>query len=185
MSGERSGAATVLVVDDEKRAADTYASALESDYDVLTAYSGREALSAIDDETDVVLLDRRMPEMSGDDVLEEIQHRKLDCRVAMVTAVNPDFDILKLGIDDYVVKPVGKDGLYATVERLLALDEYDETHQQLSSLQIKRNVLAIEKPDAELMENEEFERLESRIAELESQLEDIESEIDIPDRRTR
>lgn len=185
MSEESSADATVLIVDDEERAADTYASALGSKYDVLTAYGGAEALSLVTDDVDVVLLDRRMPEMSGDDVLEELQHRKHDCRVAMVTAVNPDFDILKLGFDDYVVKPVGKDGLHATVERLLTLDEYDSVHQQLSSMKIKRNVLAVEKPDAELTESSEFERLESRIEELQTQLEDMESKFEIPDKRTR
>ncbi|WP_136715688.1 response regulator [Halorientalis salina] len=185
MSGEPSTDATVLVVDDEQRAADTYASALGEEYEVLTAYGGREALSIVDDDVDVVLLDRRMSELSGDEVLEEILHRKLDCRVAMVTAVNPDFDILELGFDDYVVKPVGKDGLLATVERLLAMAEYDETHTRLSSLQLKRNVLALEKSDAELDESEEFERLEARIDELEAQLDDIESTTDIPDQRTR
>lgn len=184
MSEEPAADATVLVVDDEERTADTYASVLEIEYDVLTAYGGQEALSVVAD-ADVVLLDRRMPEMSGDEVHEAIQRRKLDCRVAMVTAVNPDFDILKLGFDDYVVKPVGKDGLLATVERLLKLDEYDETHQRLSSLQVKRNVLAIEKPDAELAESDEFERLESRIADLESQLEDIESAFELPEKRIR
>lgn len=184
MSEEGSPDATVLVVDDEERAADTYATALQSEYNVLTAYSGSEALSLIDDHVDVVLLDRRMPEMSGDEVLEEIQNRKLDCRVAMVTAVNPDFDILKLGFDDYVVKPVGKDGLFSVVKRLLKLEEYDEAQQELSALKVKRNVLEIEKPDSELTESEEFEELDDRIETLEAELEDIEAELDMPDHRT-
>ncbi|MFD1587327.1 response regulator transcription factor [Halorientalis brevis] len=185
MSEESSATATVLIVDDEKRAADTYAAALDDEYDVRIAYGGEEGLARIDEEVDVVLLDRRMSDISGNEVLQEIKDRHLDCRVAMVTAVNPDFDILSLGVDDYVVKPVGKERLLTTVERLLALKEHDDAYQELSTLKVKRNVLAVEKPEAELTDNEEFSRLESRIEELETQLEDIESEFELPGERTR
>lgn len=34
----------------------------------------------------------------------------------MVTAVKPDFDIIDMGFDNYLVKPVSKDNLYTTVE---------------------------------------------------------------------
>ena len=185
MNEESSATATVLIVDDEKRAADTYAATLDDEYEVRTAYGGEAGLASIDEDVDVVLLDRRLSEMSGNEVLQEIKDRHLDCRVAMVTAVNPDFDILSLGVDDYVVKPVGKERLRATVERLLALKEHDDTYQELSSLKVKRNVLAVEKPAAELADNEEFGRLESRIEELETQLEDIESEFELPGERTQ
>ncbi len=185
VSMNEESSATVLIVDDEKHAVDTYAAALDDEYDVRTAYGGEDGLARIDEDVDVVLLDRRLSEMSGNEVLQEIKDRHLDCRVAMVTAVNPDFDILSLGVDDYVVKPVGKERLLATVERLLALKEHDDAYQELSSLKVKRNVLAVEKPAAELADNEEFGRLESRIAELETQLEDIESEFELPGEPTR
>jgi DNA-binding response OmpR family regulator len=177
------GAATVLVVDDEQRAADTYANVLASEYDTRTAYSGEEAVDlAGTADFDVVLLDRRMPELTGDDVLAAIQQRASDCRVAMVTAVNPDFDIVELGIDDYIVKPVGREKLHETVDRLLALDAYDERQRELSSLKVKRNVLELEKSNAELADSDEFARLERRIAELEAELADMADELDVPDR---
>jgi len=183
MSHEDGTTATVLVVYDERRAADTYASVLSKEYEAETAYGGRDALDRLETQAfDVVLLDRRMPELPGDDVLAEIQRRKIDCRVAMVTAVNPDFDILELGIDDYIVKPVGKEGLTETVDRLVALDEYDERQRELSSLKIKRNVLEIEKPNAALAESDEFAELEARIAELEGELADMADELGVPER---
>jgi DNA-binding response OmpR family regulator len=185
MSGDDGADTTVLVVDDEEPAADTFASALSPNYDVRTAYSGEEALETVDDDVDVVLLDRRMPEMPGDEVLAEMQRRKLACRVAMVTAVNPDFDILSLGFDDYVVKPVGKDELYEVVHRLETLDALDEAHQELSALKVKLNVLTMEKPDAELANSEEYARLEERIEALESEVERIESEAATPDPAAR
>jgi len=184
MSHDDGAEATVLVVDDEERAADTYANVLSAEYDARTAYGGEAALERLSEaDVDAVLLDRRMPGMSGDEVLTEIQRRGADCRVAMVTAVNPDFDIVELGIDDYIVKPVGKEALRGTVGRLLALDTYDERQRELSSLKIKRNVLEIEKPNAALAESEDFARLEARIEELEAELADMAAELDIPDRR--
>jgi len=102
----------VLVVEDEPDLADLYAAWLGDEYRVRTAYGGQEALDELDeadDEVDAILLDRRMPGLSGDEVLAAVRERGIDCRVAMVTAVEPDFDILKMGFDDYLVKPVTSD----------------------------------------------------------------------------
>ncbi len=66
---------TVLVVDDEQGLADLYANWLEDRYTVHTSYNGTDALETLSQEIDVVLLDRRMPDMSGDEVLTEIRNR--------------------------------------------------------------------------------------------------------------
>ncbi len=85
-------------------------------YDVRRAYEGHEALELLDGEVNIVLLDRRMPGLSGDEVLSELRRRELHSRVVMVTAVKPDFDIIDMGFDDYLVKPVSKDDLFTTVQ---------------------------------------------------------------------
>ncbi|MDY7082664.1 MAG: response regulator, partial [Halobacteria archaeon] len=66
---EPRGEPTIVVVDDEQAVADMYYEWLEGEYDVKKAYDGEEALEKIDQDTDLVLLDRRMPGMSGDEVL--------------------------------------------------------------------------------------------------------------------
>lgn len=63
------GSATVLIVEDEQPLADLYAKFLESTYTVRTAYDGTEALDSMSHEVDVVLLDRRMSGLSGEEVL--------------------------------------------------------------------------------------------------------------------
>ena len=100
--------ATVLVVDDNRAVADTYAAFLDGEYAVRTAYGGEAALEALDASVDVMLLDRRMPDRSGDEVLAETNSRALDPRVVMLTAVDPDFDIVDMPFDAYVVKPVDR-----------------------------------------------------------------------------
>ncbi|RLM64127.1 HalX domain-containing protein [Halorubrum sp. Atlit-26R] len=159
----------VLVVEDEPDLADLYAAWLGDEYRVRTAYGGREALDELDeadDEVDAILLDRRMPGLSGDEVLTAVRDRGIDCRVAMVTAVEPDFDILEMGFDDYLVKPVTSDTLRETVEGLLRRGEYDSEVQELFSLTSKKAMLESEKSASDLADNEEYQRLTDRIGEL-------------------
>jgi len=169
---------TVLVVDDEQDVADLYSMWLQDEYRVRSAYEGEEALDVLDESVDVVLLDRRMPGQSGDDVLEEIRERDLDCRVVMVTAVKPDFDILEMGFDDYLVKPVSRDDLLETVEQMLTRVDYGEQLQEYYSLVSKKAVLEAEKDPATLEESEEYAELEAEIAQLETQVDDTRDQLD-------
>ncbi|AQL44418.1 HoxA transcriptional regulator [Halorientalis sp. IM1011] len=177
-------AATVLVAEDEQHLADLYTDYLAEDYEVVTAYGGEAAVEVLRDETqsiDVALLDRRMPDLSGDKVLAEINENGCDCRVAMVTAVNPGFDIIDMGCDDYLVKPVSRADLLDVVERLLKLSEYSEKHQQLTSKKLKRNVLKVEKSTAELDRSDRFERLTGEIEGLEAELDEIGEDLSLKD----
>jgi len=162
--------ATVLVVDDEPDVADAYAAQLESEYIVSTAYGGEEALDRLDASIDVVLLDRRMPDVSGDEVLEKIRDRGLDCRVAMVTAVDPDFDIIEMPFDEYVIKPVSREELFETIERLLTCSEYENQLQEYYALTAKHATLASNKPETALTSSEQFQQLEARMDELRDSL---------------
>ena len=174
-----SGPTTVLVVDDEAAIREMYSQYLDAaGYAVRTAADGEAGLAAVDDDVDIVLLDRRMPDRSGEAVLEEIRARNVDCQVALVTGVEPDFDLVEMNCDDYLVKPVDRGALLETVERLALLEEYNEAQRHLSSLRVKRNVLEVEKSPDDLQRSEEYEHLEDRIRELERELDDLESEFD-------
>jgi DNA-binding response OmpR family regulator len=162
--------ATVLVVDDEPDVADAYAAQLKDDFIVSTAYGGQEALDKIDAAVDVVLLDRRMPGISGDEVLEKIRSREHHVRVAMVTAVDPDFDIIDMPFDDYVIKPVSRDDLFETINRLLTCSEYEEHLRRYYALTAKHATLIANKPESELAESDEFQTLEDEIDELKEEL---------------
>jgi len=169
----------VLIVDDEERVADTYKLRLGEGYEVEIALSGKEALETIDEEFDVVLLDRRMSEMSGDEVLEEIRKRGLDCRVVMVTAVDPDFDITEMDFDDYVVKPVEKEQLQDVVDHAVKISEYNEQMQELSALKLKRNVLEVELPSHELDESPKYQTLVESIENQKEAIRELEDDLDL------
>jgi len=183
MGEKEPGDTTVLVVEDEDHVADLFVTVLSTEYVVMRAANGKEAMELVDESVDVVLLDRRMPEMTGDEVLEQFEANDIDCRVAMVSGVDPDMEVIDMGFDDYLVKPVDNATLLETVERLLALDEYETIYQELSSKRVKKNVLEVEKSPTELKESEEFQRLIDEIAELESELDEMQDEKEFTDKQ--
>jgi DNA-binding response OmpR family regulator len=163
----------VLAVDDEERVVQAFELWLEADYEVRTATSGEEALDLVDDDVDVALLDRQMPGLTGDDVLREIRSEGYDCRVAMVTGVDPDFDIVEMPFEEYVQKPVDGDELRDVIDRLTGLEQFDDRVDDLYSVVQKRVTLEAELPETELQDNEEYQRLLEREQELESETESM------------
>lgn len=171
----------VLVVDDESQLADLFATWLSSEWTTETAYDGSAALETLDDSFDVVLLDRRMPGQSGDEVLERIRENGYDCRVIMVTAVDPDFDIIEMGFDDYLVKPVSKDELLELVESVANRSAYQSAVQDYYALVSKKALLESEKEESEVADNEEYQELCSRIDDLEGRLDETVTEFSTHD----
>jgi two-component system response regulator AdeR len=165
--------AVVLVVDDEPDVANSYAAHVEDRYEVRTAYSGREALEELDGTIDVVLLDRRMPDVSGDDVLDTIRDREMDCRVAMVTAVDPDFDIIDMPFDDYLVKPVSRQELLDVISGLLRCDKYESRLKDYYMLTSKMVALKSSKSQVELEDSEGYAELEDRRNRVRDELTEI------------
>lgn len=164
---------TVLVVEDEVDLADLYASWLDDEYDVRVANTAEEALEVLDAEVEVVLLDRRLPDMSGDEFLDALRERHYDCQVAMVSAVDPDWDILEMGFDAYVVKPVERDDLEALVSRLLARRIYNEEVRNFFALASKRATLESTKERSELEDSERYHELLEDLEDLRGKLEEI------------
>lgn len=171
---------TVLVVDDEKDLADAYARSLSDQYETYVAYNGEEAIEKITEEIDVVLLDRKMPRISGDDVLKEIRTQVgYQCSVVMVTAVEPDFDVINMDFDGYVVKPVSGDELHNIVQEMIERSQLGEQERKLLSLRNKVKVIKQEKPQEELDKSEEFQNLEKKLNNTREKIsfEDIEENI--------
>ncbi|GAD51522.1 hoxA-like transcriptional regulator [Halarchaeum acidiphilum MH1-52-1] len=168
----------VLVVDDEERIPQAFALWLDDDYEVRTANSGEEAFERLDDDVDVVLLDRQMPGISGDDVLDRIREGEYGCRVAMVTGVDPDFDIVDMPFDDYLTKPVGREELRETVDRLLSISDYDEEVRSYFALTEKRATLEAEKTRTELEDHEGYEGLLDALERREEQMDELMGRMD-------
>jgi two-component system phosphate regulon response regulator PhoB len=116
----------IIIVEDERDMADLVAARLRKEgYQVDAAYDGGAGLDAIRAHPpDLVLLDIMMPVLSGTDVLAEIRRdpRTAGVAVVMMTAKGREADVvagLKLGADDYIVKPFSLAVLLARVEAVL------------------------------------------------------------------
>ncbi|TYT63827.1 response regulator [Natrialba swarupiae] len=110
---------TIVVADDEPLYADAHSRMLADRYDVKTVYSGAAALEAVDDSVDVLLVDRRMPSLSGDELLETLAERGATCRTIVVSAIDPSTDALEVKTDGYLTKPVTQRQLADCIERVL------------------------------------------------------------------
>lgn len=160
----------VLLVDDDPQILEVYAQMLEWDYDLVTAADGETALATIDDSFDVVLLDRRMPEMTGGEVLDAIRDRGYDCPVIMVTAVEPDIDIITMPFNDYLTKPVTASDLRETIERVASLSRRDIQVQEYFAQVAKREALVEDRLADDYENDSEFRALCDRIDDLEERI---------------
>lgn len=163
---------TVLIVEDDADLAELYAEWIDRAYSVLVAHDGAQALEMLDEEIDIVLLDRRMPGLSGKEALAEIRERNIDCFVAMVSAVAPDFDVLEMGFDHYLSKPVSKDDLSETVDVLLKRANYHGLVQRYYSLAARCAALESEKSGSDLDASDKYAELQAELADLRDRVND-------------
>jgi DNA-binding response OmpR family regulator len=167
----------ILIAEDDAEIADLYAAYL-SEYQTNVVYRGDNAIERLSRDLDVILLDRRMPMVSGNEVLAAIEEAGIDCRVVMVAATATDSDVIDLRVDDYLTKPVTRAQLRGVVERLLTLDEYNDRIRELTSKKLKRNVLEVENMRSPVVESAEFEQLQAEIAGLESEVNALADKLD-------
>ena len=123
----------ILLVEDEAAYRDPLAFKLGRDgFDVVAVATGPEALTALTEETDLVLLDLMLPGMSGTELCRAIRARSR-VPIIMVTAKDGEIDKvvgLEIGADDYVTKPYSYRELVARMNAVLrrtAPAEQEET----------------------------------------------------------
>ncbi len=114
---------TILVVDDEPAMVGMVGALLGEDgHQIVTAYDGETALRRhAEEHPDLVILDRRLPRMSGDEVCRAIRAGS-DTPILMLTGEKGSEErarLLDLGADDYLEKPFSKKELSARVRALL------------------------------------------------------------------
>jgi DNA-binding response OmpR family regulator len=114
---------TILVVDDEPAMVGMVGALLGEDgYQIVTAYDGETALRRhADERPDLVILDRKLPRMSGDEVCRAIRSSSAT-PILMLTGEKGSEErarLLDLGADDYIEKPFSKRELGARVRALL------------------------------------------------------------------
>ena len=161
---------TVLIVEDEKNLADLFGIWLQEQFEVHVAYSGEDALEIFAEEPiDIVLLDRRMPGLSGTEVLQSIREGGDAQQVIMVTAVQPTEDLASIDVDDYLLKPIDRTKLLRAVEAAELVLTYEDSLTELLSLTARKATLEANLDKTELEQDERYGALIQRIRELEEE----------------
>ena len=124
----------LLIVDDEPGIVDMMASYFSSQYEVLTAYCGNEALQKLARQPDLILLDINMPEMDGYDVAERI--RTIDPKVLIFfltdrTEKNDRLKGFSLKANDYLAKPFYPEELLARIEERFSMNESETIEEEV------------------------------------------------------
>lgn len=113
----------ILVVDDELGVRESLRMVLKDDYNVLTAANGQECLEMIKERNaSLVILDVRMPDIDGIEVLKQIKDRCPQLPVIVLTGVGTHriaAEAIKLGAVDLIVKPVNVAYVKQAIENAL------------------------------------------------------------------
>jgi two-component system response regulator YesN len=143
----------VLIADDEALVCGYLKRLLSSEpWEVEIVYDGRTAMERLNANTfDLVVLDLHMPPYNGLDILQEIQEKKLQTDVVVLTgygSIEVAVDSMKVGAQDFLTKPVKPAEFLATVRRLLdqrrplphvlagRLDEFTREHAGNAALKL-------------------------------------------------
>ncbi|MDX1535912.1 MAG: response regulator transcription factor [Candidatus Spechtbacterales bacterium] len=120
----------ILVIEDEKKLAQTLKKGLEKDGHavdyVLDGQSGFQRIKLYESEYDLVILDLMLPEKSGEEVCKEVREEGIKIPILILSAkgmVENKIELLDMGADDYLVKPFSFDELKARVNALLRRPE--------------------------------------------------------------
>lgn len=115
---------TILMIDDDESLRDTIGLLLENEgYKPLLVGDGAKGLeTALTAKPDLILVDLRMPGLSGVEVCKRLRAERVNTPVIVLSAMGDELDkvlLLEIGADDYVVKPFGTRELLARIRALL------------------------------------------------------------------
>ncbi len=142
---------SVLIIDDDDSVRSSLASFLEdSDFIIFTACDGKQGINIFEKENiDIVLLDLRMPQMDGYDVITHIHKDSPQIPLIVISGVSgiqDAIETMKIGAWDYIVKPIrDMSTLLHSIERALehsfVLNEKQRTEQLLAQSREKYSQL--------------------------------------------
>ncbi|MBU0558442.1 MAG: response regulator transcription factor [Bacteroidetes bacterium] len=155
----------ILVVEDEVQIADSLKkNFLAEGYSAQVCYDGEDALKAISNsEFDAILLDWRIPKISGIEVCKRVREAKNETPIILLTAlsdISNKIQALNLGADDYITKPFSFEEVLARIQAVIR--RYKST---LKVIEFDNNVLDLltrnlRTPDEEIkLTEKEFELL--------------------------
>ena len=141
---------TILVIDDDEGLRDTIGVMLEQEgFRAMLVSDGKAGFDkAVTLKPDLVLVDLRLPGMSGTDICKRLRATKVTTPIIVLSAVGEEIDkvlLLEIGADDYVVKPFGARELIARIRAVLrraAPDERKVAHFGETEIDFERRIVS-------------------------------------------
>ncbi len=131
-------AARILLTDDEPYVLDVCRRILQDDYEVKIVNSGLEAIQVAQHEQfDVLLTDIKMPGIDGLETAQEVKKIQPDIVCITMTAfgtMEMAIKALRLGVDEFVIKPFSPEELTLVIERALEKEQLRQENIRLKSL---------------------------------------------------
>jgi len=135
---------SIYVLDDEETIREGISMALEKEYRVKTFSTVKAAIDAIQEEPpDLILLDIGLPDMNGINALRKIKEIHPDVLVIVISAyedIDTVISAMKLGANDYVVKPIYMEGLEVTIRNAIETIRLRKEVQILQERYLKENL---------------------------------------------
>ncbi len=126
----------IFIVEDNKLYAQVLKKQLVSDnYQVKVFYNGKDCITALDEKPDVITLDYTLPDMTGHEVLKEIQRKLPGTHVIIISAqesISTAIDLMKNGAYDYIMKaPDTREKLSNIIKNIYTSDQLKEENIRL------------------------------------------------------
>ncbi len=172
----------ILVIEDEEDVSKLYASILTKEgHRVVTASTGGQGIEKMEKEIfDLVILDLRLPDIDGAEVLKQIRQKNNLISVIIATAypsLETALDAIKTRVDDYIIKPFSSPQLRLVVQKMAErMRLVRENERLLNGLKKKNKTLEENVDKLETVANAATARekeLEQKIQQLETELEKL------------
>ena len=120
---ESRGLPRVLIVDDDPRQVELLSSWLSAEYDVVTATDGKAAREALDETIDVAILDRHLPDTTGENIIENARQAGISPPTGFLSSADVSVSATELPADLLLSKPATRDRVLEAVNTLYRMNE--------------------------------------------------------------
>ena len=164
---------TVLIVGDDSETVEKHAGWLSETCSVRTANDGPDAIERVDSAVDVVVLDRTLPTIDGDEVLGLLRQRDVNCQVVMLIDNEPSIDTLKLDVNEYISRPVSRDELRETVSGVEQRQAIEQAVDSYLSLLPEKQAFEDSYSGDELADTEQYKAIKTELVKRRRQVDTL------------
>ncbi|TKX43697.1 winged helix-turn-helix transcriptional regulator [Halorubrum sp. ARQ200] len=157
---------SILIIEDDPMASSALSDYSSNPFNVRTVSRGEDGIRHYTKDTDLVILDRKLDDISGDTVATKIKEKDQHALILVVSGIDPKDNILDLPVDCYLKKPVSRTELRSRISDILNRQGLELEQREYLALRSKQSAL-IETHGASALGLQSYDRIEQRINNIE------------------